>query len=298
MGNFKSKVGVSIEFAKYFENRYTVKRFRRCIMAQEGKRLSDLELLRNLVDGYLNSHYQISIEDLDLWYGMRFCKYITEINSENYDILDIAGSAAVSIEASLIANADEFGLDSIQFAPGDIVLDIGANVGLLSIYLAKKYPFLKIYAFEPLYTNCSSFITNVRDNAIPDNIITFERKAVTFDGKGVSMIVNPCNSKDYMIGDSMRKGYVLRPEDRFIPSTTFDDIFAELDLQKVKLLRIHCNGDEHEILKNCSLKNLKKIENLIGEFYESELRPDRNNEELIKHCKTYIKKVNIVERKS
>lgn len=44
---------------------------------------------------------------------------------------------------------DIYGLDAIPFQPGDCVIDIGAHIGLVSMYLAKRWPFLRIHAFEP-----------------------------------------------------------------------------------------------------------------------------------------------------
>lgn len=38
----------------------------------------------------------------------------------------------------------------IQVAPGDCVFDVGANIGLYSVYLACTFPDLKLYAFEPI----------------------------------------------------------------------------------------------------------------------------------------------------
>jgi hypothetical protein len=41
---------------------------------------------------------------------------------------------------------DIYGLETIGFQPGDIVIDVGAHLGLVSLYLAKRWPFLRIYA--------------------------------------------------------------------------------------------------------------------------------------------------------
>ena len=160
--------------------------------------------------------------------------------------------------------------------------------------LAKKYPFIKIFAYEPIFTSYKCFIRNISSNNLPDNIIYITRKALTLDGKNVSMIVNPHNSKDCKVSETQKEGYIIRAEDRLVESTTLDNIFLENNLGKVKLMRIDCNGDEHEILKNCSPKTLKKIENLVGEFYETPERPDRDHEDLIKYCKQYIKKLNVI----
>ena len=263
-------------------------------MDNEIGRVSDEDLLKNLINGYLNSHYQISLEDLDNWYGIKYCNYITELLHERYEFLDLANSSAVTHGTKLINAKDGFNLDNIDFKPGDIVLDIGANIGTLSIYLAKKYPFIKIFAYEPVFTSYKCFIRNIFSNNIPDNIIYVTRKALTLDGRNVSMIVNPHNSKDCQVSETQKEGYIIRAEDRLVESTTLDNIFLENNLGKVKLMRIDCNGDEHEILRNCSPKTLKKIENLVGEFYETPDRPDRNNEDLMKYCKQYIKKLNVI----
>lgn len=35
----------------------------------------------------------------------------------------------------------------------DVIFDIGANIGITSIWLAKKYPAARIYSFEPVAEN-------------------------------------------------------------------------------------------------------------------------------------------------
>jgi FkbM family methyltransferase len=42
--------------------------------------------------------------------------------------------------------------------PGGIVLDIGANIGVMSYYLAKNYPDRKVYAFEPIPYNYANLL--------------------------------------------------------------------------------------------------------------------------------------------
>lgn len=37
----------------------------------------------------------------------------------------------------------------VSVKDGDVVLDVGANIGLFSLYLAQKYPHASIHAFEP-----------------------------------------------------------------------------------------------------------------------------------------------------
>lgn len=74
-----------------------------------------------------------------------------------------------------------------NFKPGDIVIDIGGNVGLISIYLAKKYPFLKIYAFEPVFENWKNFKRNMSLNNVSNSQIKLHNCAITCDGRLVKV---------------------------------------------------------------------------------------------------------------
>lgn len=49
---------------------------------------------------------------------------------------------------------------------GDVVYDVGANVGVYAIYAAIQHPGARIYAFEPLEVNFHRFCANVRLNEV------------------------------------------------------------------------------------------------------------------------------------
>jgi hypothetical protein len=46
--------------------------------------------------------------------------------------------------------ADVYGLDGIDFAPGDVMIDVGANLGIVSAYVARRFPGVAVYAYEPV----------------------------------------------------------------------------------------------------------------------------------------------------
>jgi FkbM family methyltransferase len=46
-------------------------------------------------------------------------------------------------------------------ADGDVVLDIGAHVGLFSIWIARRAPGARVFAFEPFAENCETLRANV-----------------------------------------------------------------------------------------------------------------------------------------
>lgn len=255
---------------------------------------TDAELIKELVENYLNRTYQLSLNDLDQWYGHRLCKFITTLKNEHFEFIDIEKSATPTIVTQEINNDYEYNFADIDFQPDDVVIDIGANIGMVSIYLAKKFPYLKIYSFEPVTINFRNFEKNIKLNNIPNNIITPIHKAVTGDGKPVTLMFCPDNSGGSGVYTNNSTGYIIKNEDKDLESITLDDIFKEFNIKKVKLLKIDCEGSEFSILKNCKTSTLKKIENLIGEFHQDlKSRPDCYNDQLIDYCKKYIENVNI-----
>ena len=85
---------------------------------------------------------------------------------------DSIWSVTSDVVAGEINNNPEYNFENIDFKEGDSVIDIGGNIGMISIFLAKKYPFLKIYAFEPVKQNYDNFLKNIKLNNIPNGIIT------------------------------------------------------------------------------------------------------------------------------
>ena len=73
-----------------------------------------------------------------------------KVNIDNHELIlyDIKSSRTLDFVIPEAVKGDEYKTRSVNFKPGDTVIDIGANVGAVSIMLAKKYPFLDIYAYE------------------------------------------------------------------------------------------------------------------------------------------------------
>ncbi len=63
------------------------------------------------------------------------------------------------------------------------------------------------------------------------------------------------------------------------------------NIDKIKLLKIDCEGSEYEILNNVNRSILNKVEYLFGEFHAKGGKYDPI--ELLNNMKTIIKNVNI-----
>jgi hypothetical protein len=61
---------------------------------------------------------------------------------------DLPGSISADVVAGEMED-DCYGLDRIDFAPGDVVLDVGAHVGLFAAYVGLRHPGVAVHSFEP-----------------------------------------------------------------------------------------------------------------------------------------------------
>ena len=64
----------------------------------------------------------------------------------------------------------------------DVFFDIGANIGVFSIYAAKRHPNLSVYSFEPEYSNLNTLKNNIVSNDLTTRINIYSAAIGNFVG--------------------------------------------------------------------------------------------------------------------
>jgi len=135
-------------------------------------------------------------------------------------ILDAEGSDTARIVAMELAN-DEYQLRQIPFEAGDVIVDVGAHVGMVAIWLALRYPQITVIAVEPEPLNLSHLRTNIAAHGV--NNIVVVPQAVTADRRRLSIARPPSNSGGAGCYYDQTAGYATSQ----VNSTTLDAIFDE-----------------------------------------------------------------------
>jgi len=73
-------------------------------------------------------------------------------------------SAANIISGEIRSGA--YTIEDFDGKPGDVMVDIGAHVGMASILYAKLHPQMTIYAFEPMPSNYQCLLKNIKMNNV------------------------------------------------------------------------------------------------------------------------------------
>jgi FkbM family methyltransferase len=164
-----------------------------------------------------------------------------------------------------VVNVYRFG--EIEFRKRDKVIDVGAHLGLVSMYLAKLHPEIRIYSYEPVPELYERFCNNLEANGIT-NVVPHQA-AVTADGRWLEMIHGNHSAEATAYG--IRSGrYVGEPFT--VRSTTIPRILRRYKIKRVRLLKLDCEGAEHEILAK-SRSWMSRVDHVRGEIHTTpELR--------------------------
>lgn len=143
---------------------------------------------------------------------------------------------------------------------GDIVVDIGANIGVFSIYAARKVG--KVLSFEPCLENFEDLKENIELNNAK-NIFLYNKGIYSKKGKLKLYLT------EEMTGHSINKQDSFSGEIEDIEVITLSDIFKDYDIEKIDFLKIDCEGSEYEVLLTTPKKCFERINRIAMELHLS-----------------------------
>lgn len=174
-----------------------------------------------------------------------------------------------------------------SFNKKDIFYDIGSNVGMFSIYAAKKK--IKCFCFEPHYSNLETFLYNVRLNNVQNNIVILpvllsnKSKITKFflrdltPSAGKNEIAH--SRSKYIIGEKINYNSQNINIGRNILNSaltintcadTLDNIIDNYKLRRPTKVKIDVDGAELLIL-NGFKNNIKYVSEIMIEMYERDV---------------------------
>lgn len=206
------------------------------------------------------------------------------INGMRLDIEDDPDGSVAKVVCRETAMAYK---EPLPLKRGDVVLDIGAHVGIVSIYLAKRYPGIRVYAFEPVAENFQRMERNIGANHAIGIVPTF--RAVTSDGRNVFL---RGNVKANSGGTTMIRSPDIALE-VVHSSISIADVFTQA-AGRVALLKIDCEGAEYEILEAAG-DLLHRVDRIRGEFHTSPTLEAQGKtiDGLIAFCRQYVADVQV-----
>lgn len=161
----------------------------------------------------------------------------------------------------------DYDIPGFDFPPGSVIIDIGANQGLFSVYAARRGA--RVLAFEPSAENLEILRKNVTQNSLRDNVEVYDA-AVTGGELEVNLFLGTTRRGDIISGsvsivDSNRGGAgVANRKVRGIP---INSIFSDLGVVHCDFMKIDCEGAEYDLFRALSPENFGRISRISLEFH-------------------------------
>jgi len=168
----------------------------------------------------------------------------------------------------------EYSSPGFEIHDDDVVLDVGAHIGLFSLFASQFCKTGKIFCFEPIKENYNQLLENIKINNIK-NIIPFNY-AVSDKTEKIKIYLNDDESGHSMFLEN--SNYVE------VDSISIVDIFENNSIEKCDFLKLDCEGAEYAIVELLSKNYLKRIKKTVIEYHMADIKPD-----LLKNLQNILK---------
>ena len=159
---------------------------------------------------------------------------------------------------------EEYKKENFEIKPNDVVIDVGAHIGLFTIYASQFCTNGKIYSFEPVPENYELLLENIKLNNL-DYVTTFNQ-AISNSNEPIKLFLNNDESGHSMFSKSSKS--------IIIDSISLQKFFDKNKIERCDFLKLDCEGAEYEIIKNLPLEYFQKIDKLVIEYHMADSHPE------------------------
>ena len=186
-------------------------------------------------------------------------------NDINFEIYLKEG---IDLHLFLFGSFQQHVFNSPHFAlPKDgVVLDVGGNIGLMSLFFAKRVPNGQVHAFEPTHYALTKFKRNLSLNPDLQSIIKLNHCFIS--SKEVENADLTAYSSWQITKNKNGSGDIhdihggTAMDTKGVPAFTLDQYCEGNQLDKVNIIKIDTDGHELEILKGAE-RTIKKFKPAI-----------------------------------
>ena len=221
-----------------------------------------------------NTLYRISIflESLKIvnnWYLIPFLYF--KVLKKKYSILFLKNGYKLKLRTSstdlqAFTNVwvlQEYNKKDFEISDNDVVIDVGAHIGLFTLYASQFCKKGKIFSYEAIKDNYDILIENIQINNLT-NIVTIN-KAVSNERNLVKIYL----SEDQAAHSSYNQGKNFVE----VESISLKEIIDHNAITKCDFLKLDCEGAEYEILQALPYEYFKIIMKICMEYHFHDTQP-------------------------
>ncbi|KAK5527628.1 hypothetical protein LTR23_011238, partial [Exophiala sp. CCFEE 6169] len=194
-----------------------------------------------------------------------------------------------------IFGGDGYLRHGVRLADGDCVFDVGANIGMFSLFAASRCAGLRVFAFEPVPQVCEVLRLNLSLMAV-DAVVhhcglsdaSGEAEFIFYPHNSLvsSSVLDVAATREVVAsylrsageGDGPEYNQLLdermRGERIRLPLRTVSDIIRQHDVSRIDLLKIDVEGAEWQVLSGIESGHWARIRQIVVEVHDIDGRLD------------------------
>jgi FkbM family methyltransferase len=157
--------------------------------------------------------------------------------------------------------------DFVKVSIDDIIVDIGANYGVFSLYSQMFKP-KKVYAVEPI----KSTFENMRKNVGEYGVVCINKAISNENGFGKFALTN-VNGNNFLLKniDGYHPSEMI--DEEIVETVTIDQLIQDYEIPHIDFLKVDCEGGELDLFQTINKDYLKNNINKIAlEYHSSSIR--------------------------
>lgn len=158
--------------------------------------------------------------------------------------------------------------EGFDISEQDLVVDVGANIGVFALYASQLATNGKVYALEPHPSNFEMLLHNIENNRV-DNIVPINQ--AMSDETGQQTLFISRNTGGHSLH---RKGKHSIP----VATLSLEDFTEQYNIGEIDFCKMDCEGGEYSIFSGCSPNILRRIKRISMEYHD--LDSDHNGRTL------------------
>jgi FkbM family methyltransferase len=146
----------------------------------------------------------------------------------------------------------------------ELVLDIGANIGIFSVFATLFMKAKKVIALEPVQKTYKWLCQNIEANNLSARTIPIQKGIGNTNGQ-MEIWLGSTSVHSCMYKRNNRK--FESGEVEIVETISLERLFQELKIEKVDMCKMDCEGAEVEAIMNTPNDVLQRINNIAMEYH-------------------------------
>jgi FkbM family methyltransferase len=148
--------------------------------------------------------------------------------------------------------------DGIDWAAAANIVDVGANVGAATIWMARRAPAARIVAVEPSPEALASLRGNVKANGLEDRVTVVGCALGAVAGTALLATGGTTVSQGVKVATGPSVPVAVK---------NLASVMESADMVTVDVIKMDCEGAEYEIIRSMGSELLLRVKAVVGEYH-------------------------------